>query len=116
MLIVYVHSFVCDLAVYVNVILNRFDPRLMWMTELFVIHCESVGHHPVLHPGECFEYMSGTDLNTMHGTMCGYFNMALVKKGTSYGQVGDSLDAFDLAEEFIFKLPVEPFQLAATNA
>ena len=63
------------------------------MTELFVIHCESVGHHPVLHPGECFEYMSGTDLNTMHGTMCGYFNMALVKKGTSYGQVGDSLDA-----------------------
>jgi len=76
----------------------------------------AVGHHPVLHPGECFEYMSGTDLNTMHGTMCGYFNMALVKKGTSYGQVGDSLDAFNLDEEFIFKLPVEPFQLAATNA
>lgn len=60
--------------------------------------------------------MSGTDLNTMQGTMRGYFNMALVKKETSYAQVGDNLDAFNLDEESMFNLAVEPFHLAATNA
>jgi ApaG protein len=35
-----------------------------------------VGQHPVLHPGQVFEYMSGTDLATPRGTMTGHLYMA----------------------------------------
>jgi uncharacterized protein affecting Mg2+/Co2+ transport len=35
-----------------------------------------VGQHPVLHPGQVFEYMSGTDLAAPRGTMTGRLSMA----------------------------------------
>jgi len=70
-----------------------------------------VGHHPVLHPGQGFEYMSGTELSSKHGSMEGRFTMAEVERGTAPGRVGDELDAFCLEEDALFDLKVETVPL-----
>ena len=35
-----------------------------------------VGESPILHPGECFEYTSGTPLKTTNGIMQGFYLMS----------------------------------------
>tara|TARA_B100000035_G_C21024550_1_gene565593 strand:- start:1601 stop:1993 length:393 start_codon:yes stop_codon:yes gene_type:complete len=35
-----------------------------------------VGEFPILHPGECFEYTSGTPLKTTNGIMQGFYLMS----------------------------------------
>ena len=35
-----------------------------------------VGEFPILHPGECFEYTSGTPLKTTNGIMQGFYIMS----------------------------------------
>jgi len=55
-----------------------------------------VGEQPYLHPGEGFEYTSGTFMNTPFGTMHG-----------SYQMVTDSGEKFDAA--------IPAFQLTAPN-
>jgi uncharacterized protein affecting Mg2+/Co2+ transport len=52
-----------------------------------------VGHLPVLRPGQCFEYMSGTDLVTTRGMMSGKFYMARVPPGTPSAKTGDHVQA-----------------------
>lgn len=99
----------------------------------------AVGHFPVIHPGETFEYMSGCELSfpsgdnlsekvSHNGNMSGYFFMANVSPDTPSAMLGDNVDALHLFDNFdpdtdsdvdaedekseaIFKLPVGPFGL-----
>ncbi len=75
----------------------------------------AVGHLPVIHPGEVFEYMSGCELATVEGHMEGSFHMASVDRYTTSAQVGDPVEAFKLPADRRFKLPVEPFKLVANE-
>ncbi|KAG7336917.1 ApaG domain containing protein [Nitzschia inconspicua] len=52
----------------------------------------AVGQLPVLHPGQVFEYMSGTDLATPKGTMKGHLYMARVPSTTKSAMSGDIVD------------------------
>ena len=72
----------------------------------------AVGHLPVLRPGQCFEYMSGTPLTTTEGVMEGYFYMARVPPETPYAKTGDTVAAHDRHEDH-FRVPVAPFVLHA---
>ena len=72
----------------------------------------AVGHLPVLRPGQCFEYMSGTDLATKKGVMKGHFYVAAVPPDTPSLKSGDNVD--ELLENFeTFEATVEPFLLEA---
>lgn len=71
----------------------------------------AVGHLPVIHPGQVFEYMSGCELGSSEGHMKGSFHMALVDKHTRSALVGDPVQAFKLPAERRFELPVAPFKL-----
>ena len=73
----------------------------------------AVGHLPVLHPGEVFEYMSGCELATKTGTMSGMFHMATVPPKTRYAMVGDPVDAFQSDQKF--ELAVQLFPLIADD-
>ncbi|KAL3925786.1 MAG: hypothetical protein SGILL_000167 [Bacillariaceae sp.] len=92
----------------------------------------AVGQLPVLHPGQVFEYMSGTDLATPKGIMKGHLYMARVPSTTQSAKSGDNVEAFlkqrqkqDEAgdghhdysrEEYVtefFEATVAPFQLEA---
>ena len=70
----------------------------------------AVGKHPVLGPGQCFEYMSGCDLATPTGLMKGAFHFAWVKVGTPSAQVGQAVPALDDHAQH-FEVPVTPFPL-----
>ena len=69
----------------------------------------AVGHLPVLHPSQVFEYVSGCELLTRNGTMRGCFHMAHVSPDTKSGVVGDVIP-HDLET---FEMPVHPFRLVA---
>lgn len=69
-----------------------------------------VGHLPVLRPGQCFEYMSGTDLATTHGQMSGKFYMAYVPPGTPSAKTGDHVEALT-SDDNKFQVKVGPFPL-----
>ena len=72
----------------------------------------AVGHLSVLRPGQCFEYMSGTDLATKKGVMKGHFYVAAVPPDTPSLKSGDNVD--ELLENFeTFEATVEPFLLEA---
>ena len=71
----------------------------------------AVGHLPVIHPGQVFEYMSGCELGSYEGHMKGSFHMAMVDKRTRSALVGDPVQAFKLPAERRFELPVAPFKL-----
>jgi uncharacterized protein affecting Mg2+/Co2+ transport len=73
-----------------------------------------VGHLPVLRPGDCFEYMSGCDLQTPTGTMRGSLHLAMVDDDTVSAQVGDPVDALHAPKEKLFEVPVQPFRLIST--
>ena len=72
----------------------------------------AVGHLPVLKPGQCFEYMSGTDLATKLGLMKGHFYVAVVPPETPSLKSGDSVDEL-LQTVDPFEATVEPFVLEA---
>jgi len=75
-----------------------------------------VGHHPVIHPGQHFEYMSGCELETKIGHMFGHFHMAMVPSDTKYGFVGERIDAIiDDKKRHKFRIPVHPFALMADD-
>lgn len=46
-----------------------------------------VGEQPVLEPGDCFEYTSGTPLNTPHGLMKGNYEMRREDGGTFWVEI-----------------------------
>lgn len=78
----------------------------------------AVGHLPVLQPGQVFEYMSGCELFTRHGTMSGTFHMAIVPSETRSGMVGDALPVFVAAEsnpDVVFEMPIGEFPLSTAN-
>lgn len=74
-----------------------------------------VGHLPVLQPGQVFEYMSGCDLFTKHGTMKGSFHMAIVDGSTRSAIVGDPIDVFGEQNPIVFEMPVHEFALEADD-
>lgn len=72
----------------------------------------AVGKHPVLAPGQVFEYMSGCDLATPTGLMKGAFHFAWVPAGTPPASVGQAIRALDEAfADQRFEVPVTPFPL-----
>ena len=73
-------------------------------------HTGAVGKHPVLGPGQFFEYMSGCDLATEVGLMKGSFHFATVPAGTPSASVGQAVPALENAEQR-FEVPVSPFPL-----
>jgi uncharacterized protein affecting Mg2+/Co2+ transport len=75
-------------------------------------HTGAVGQHPVLAPGQFFEYMSGCDLATESGLMQGCFHFCHVPPGTPPARVGQTVPAIhggDTAARF--EVPVAPFPL-----
>lgn len=74
----------------------------------------AVGHHPVIRPGQLFEYMSQAMIATPDGKMAGKFYMADVKKTTRSGVVGEPIEAlrFSKEDERLFEANVGPFQLS----
>ena len=52
-----------------------------------------MGHLPVIHPGEIFEYMSGCEIGTKTGLLSGLFYMAQVHEETPSAMVGDAVEA-----------------------
>jgi len=78
----------------------------------------AVGHHPVLGPGEVFEYMSGADISTSTGAMEGTFHMAKVNmQTTDSAHIGDDVDALKWKsdDERLFDMPVARFGLIADD-
>ena len=78
----------------------------------------AVGHHPVLGPGEVFEYMSGADISTPTGAMEGTFHMAMVNmQTTDSAHIGDDVDALKWKsdDERLFDMPVARFGLIADD-
>jgi len=76
----------------------------------------AVGHHPVLGPGEVFEYMSGADISTPTGAMEGIFHMAQVNMQTcDSAHIGDDVDAlkWKVDDERLFDMPVARFGFVA---
>lgn len=79
----------------------------------------AVGHLPVIHPGEIFEYMSGCELSTDTGFMSGHFFMAEVEQDTPSAMVGDVVKALKTSNEkkddddtLLFEMPIGPFRLS----
>lgn len=70
---------------------------------------------PVLLPGNVFEYMSGCELFTQHGTMGGCFHMAVVPSNTKSAMVGDAVQVFQEQNPRVFEMPVHEFPLDATE-
>jgi uncharacterized protein affecting Mg2+/Co2+ transport len=60
----------------------------------------AVGHLPVLHPGQVFEYMSGTDLLGTKGIMKGHFYMARVPHDRHSAKAGDHAEALNADDKF----------------
>ena len=79
------------------------------------LFAKQVGHLPVLLPGNVFEYMSGCELFTQHGTMSGSFHMAVVPSNTRSAMVGDAVPAFQDKNPNVFEMPVHEFPLNATE-
>jgi len=75
----------------------------------------AVGHLPILQPGQVFEYMSGCDLDTKHGTMSGSFHMAQVDGSTRSAVTGDPVDVFSETNPDVFEMPVKEFPLEASK-
>jgi uncharacterized protein affecting Mg2+/Co2+ transport len=79
-------------------------------------HTGAVGQHPVLAPGQFFEYMSGCDLATESGLMQGCFHFCHVPAGTPASRVGQTVPALhgdnDDTTTRRFEVPVAPFPLA----
>ena len=76
----------------------------------------AVGHHPVLGPGEVFEYMSGADISTPTGAMEGIFHMATVDmQTTDSAHIGDDVDAlkWKVDDERLFDIKVARFGFVA---
>ena len=72
----------------------------------------AVGKHPVLEPGQFFEYMSGCDLAAPMGVMKGSFHFAWVPAGTPSASVGQAVPALDESHaDRRFEVPVAPFPL-----
>ena len=92
----------------------------------------AVGQLPVLHPGQVFEYVSGTDLTTPRGEMMGHLYMATVPPQTRSAKSGDNVtavtnqgskgssspsssdspsDGDDSKLTTLFQAPVKPFRL-----
>jgi uncharacterized protein affecting Mg2+/Co2+ transport len=75
----------------------------------------AVGKHPVLQPGQVFEYMSGCDLATERGEMKGSFHFAVVPPGTPSATVGQFVAALSNDDNSMtdkrFEVPVKPFSL-----
>lgn len=72
----------------------------------------AVGHLPVIHPGETFEYMSGCEIATRTGLLSGSFYMAQVDESTQSAMVGDAVEALEM-EKGKFEMPVGPFSLVS---
>lgn len=74
----------------------------------------AVGHHPVIRPGEIFEYMSQAKIVTADGKMSGKFYMADVTEKTKNGNVGDPIEAlrYPKGDERLFEAEVGPFPLS----
>ncbi|EED90868.1 predicted protein, partial [Thalassiosira pseudonana CCMP1335] len=53
----------------------------------------AVGHWPVIHPGEVFQYMSGAELSSPKGAMEGCFHMAFVDEDTESAISGHPVEA-----------------------
>jgi len=70
-----------------------------------------VGHLPVIHPGEIFEYMSGCEISTNTGSLSGYFYMADVEEDTQSAMCGENAEALNWNDERTFQMPVGPFRL-----
>ena len=72
----------------------------------------AVGKHPVLAPGQAFEYMSGCDLATERGLMKGNYYFAWVPEGTPSASLGQTVVALDPSyHDKQFEVPITPFPL-----
>ena len=74
-----------------------------------------VGHLPVIHPGEIFEYMSGCEIGTETGSLSGCFYMAQVDNKTQSAMVGEVVEALEFDDDKKFQMPIGPFPLIAEN-
>lgn len=75
-----------------------------------------VGKHPVIKPGQVFEYMSGCESHAPAGIMSGHFSMAVVDDYTPSAMVGDiNAMTHRFKEEDLFRVPIEPFRLIAAE-
>ena len=96
-----------------------------------------VGYHPILHPGDVFEYTSGCNLIDSIGKMEGSYVFCEIEEedieeeAQKLGRIGDDLPAFKYEEEVddevdremeraenkkrFFEVPVEPFLLDASK-
>ena len=75
-----------------------------------------VGHLPVLHAGDVFEYMSGCELFAEKGTMSGSFHMAEVPDKIRSAIVGDpNVDALKEENPNVFEMPIHEFSLVASD-
>jgi hypothetical protein len=73
-----------------------------------------VGQLPVLRPGQCFEYTSGSDLASPKGIMKGHFYMAWVPPESPSAKAGDNIEILNnLQEEDKLQAIVAPFPLEA---
>ena len=91
-----------------------------------------VGYHPILHPGDAFQYTSGCNLRHSVGTMEGSYVFCEIEEedieeeAQKLGRIGDDLPAFKYEEEEdddggatnedrFFEVPVAPFVLDASK-
>jgi len=92
-----------------------FSPLLFFHSDHSSLLSYLVGHLPVLQPGNVFEYMSGCELFTKHGTMSGSFHMAIVSTETRSAMVGDAVGVFQDKNPDVFEMPVYEFPLEADD-
>jgi hypothetical protein len=100
-------------VVVLNWFVRSFVCRSYFVYSLYCIFSLVVGHLPVLKPGQCLEYMSGSDLATPKGIMKGHFYMAWVPPGSPSVKAGDDIDFLNLQEEDKLQVTVAPFSLEA---
>ena len=96
-----------------------------------------VGYHPILHPGDAFQYTSGCNLRHSVGTMEGSYVFCEIEEedieeeAQKLGRIGDDLPAFKYEEDGeteeedddggtanedrFFEVPVAPFVLDASK-
>jgi len=108
------------------------DENIAEPIEVDAPYTGAVGQLPVLHPGQVFEYVSGTDLTTPRGEMMGHLYMATVPPQTRSAKSGDNVTAVtnqgskassppsssdstsagdDSNQTTLFQAPVKPFRL-----
>ena len=92
---------------------SSYDSGILTIIIFFCTRVLVVGHLPVLSPGQCFEYTSGSDLASSQAVMKGHFYMAWVPPQSPSARAGDDLAFLNLQPEDKFHAVVAPFSLQA---